>query len=460
MFNAYELLDIREQNLKPIIDCDALPKGFQLKSGTYEIICLEDSCDSAFIYQAINLKTKKFVTIKEFFPKTIMKKNYNQFYSRNPGTFTIELNEKSEANAIYLSELNRCFVEDAKFLEKISNRFSIINAIETFKELGTSYIVLKYNVWPSLNGFLESKYVFNENEINWIVKSLINIVGKLHKKDVIHQSINPKNIYFRDNEILIDGYGTNDYLRDLRIYDSEAYKNNYYGPEVLIHDGIISTWTDVYSIGKIIIDLISSMGENNDYFSGLENIESIQTRERYRICVERSITYNAGDRISDTIEMKKILFGDSKSTMIQRTSKYFVALTALLALIGSVFVLSEQKQTDTSGDYMTIEDTPLVTPQVNVDVDSYFYFITESAKSFRVNEPSVVKWEISNSCAAEYIYVRDVEEGDIMVVELDPKQRNIDVNSYAEKPGIYEISLFYTLNGEIENKKLIVKFEE
>jgi hypothetical protein len=45
------------------------------------------------------------------------------------------------------------FVEEAKYLEKISYGDKAFKIIDVFEDKGTAYVVTNYNEWPSLQDF-------------------------------------------------------------------------------------------------------------------------------------------------------------------------------------------------------------------------------------------------------------------------------------------------------------------
>ncbi len=268
-----------------------------------------------------------------------------------------------------------------------------------------------------------------------------------------------------NSEIVIDNLGSCDFLNDINIYDKDSYQSIYQAPELVTLDSEIGPWTDIYAIGKIIIELISSKAESGDYFEGLKTINDNQTINKYHEAIEKSISFYSKDRIKDASEMKKMLYPDISKKNIYLSSRAFAAVIALLAFISSAYVLSMDKNITSydliaSNENIVIEEeeTPLgpvkILPGSSGDVLNGFKFVTEPFEVINLNKNMFVKWNISNDTKMKSIEV------DNLSFMLNDKQKSFDLSNLDLKTDDYTLTINYEYDGELTKKKIIISIEE
>lgn len=439
MFILQGLEAVKAQNRKSIKHPEALPTDTMLHDNRYTIISVEDICKRAFLYKAYDIVKDRYVSIKEFFPKDAFGMQEELYFVRNLETHCLELKAPNDYKLKQFKNLIDGFVEEAKYLEKISYGDPVLRILDAFEDYGTAYIVSNYNQWPSLQDFIDIKYRFSGEELEWIANELIDSIMRFHKRKIVHRNIHPKNIYLKPGQLIVDSIGTCDFIQDIKLYDTD----NYHAPEVLIPEGVIGTWTDVYAIGKVFIEMITSMTESEDYFAGLETL-SEPRRKKFETMIQHAIVFNHNDRIKDAILLKKELMYDMDTERTFKTPRSMIAAIAMISFL-SCALLIWQYQNDTmlaDDYYIQDEEDPLGSASLE---KKECYFITKDFHVFESGEEQLMIW-----FASERVFISHLEilsDGNrIEMIDLSDRdmEYSLDLDS-----GIYQIKLFYKLNEEV-----------
>ena len=443
MFILQGLEAVKAQNRKNIKHPDALPADTMLNGNRYSILSVEDISDRAFIYKAFDTVKDRYVSIKEFFPKDAFGIQEELYFVRNLETHCLELKSPNSYKIKQFENLIEGFVEEAKYLEKISYGDPVLRILDAFEDFGTAYIVSNYNQWPSLQDYLDVKYRFSEDEVEWIANQLIDSIMRFHKRKIIHRNIHPKNIYLKPGQLIVDSIGTCDFLQDIKLYDSNVYESKYHAPEIMIHNGVIGTWTDVYAIGKVLIDVISMMTESEDYFNGLEML-SESKRERFETVLKRSMIFNHKDRFQDAIVLKKELMYEKDTERVFKTPRSMIAVIAMISFLTcALFVWQYQNDTMMADNfYIFDEEVPLGSASLE---KKECYFITKDFQVFKAGEEQRVLWFASGRVSISHLEISNDKKNDL-ILDLSDKEmeKSLDL-----EPGIYQIKLFYKLNEEV-----------
>ena len=443
MFILQGLEAVKAQNRKYIKHPDALPADTMLYGNRYSILSVEDICDRAFIYRAFDTVKDRYVSIKEFFPKDAFGIQEELYFVRNLETLCLELKSPNNYKIKQFKSLIDGFVEEAKYLEKISYGDPVLRILDAFEDYGTAYIVSNYNQWPSLQDYLDIKYRFSEDEVEWIANQLIDSIMRFHKRKIIHRNIHPKNIYLKPGQLIVDSIGTCDFLQDIKLYDSNIYESKYHAPEIMIHNGVIGTWTDVYAIGKVLIDVISMMTESEDYFNGLDMLSDAK-REKFESVLKRSMVFNHKDRFQDAIVLKKELMFEQDSERVFKTPRSMIAAIAMISFLTcALFVWQYQNDTMMADNfYIFDEEVPLGSPSLE---KKECYFITKDFQVFEAGEEQRIIWFASGKVSVSHLEISSDRKG-VLIVDLSDEDME---KSLELDPGVYQIKLYYKLNEEV-----------
>lgn len=228
----------------------ALPCGSVL-AGKYIIGQVLDVDTYGYLYVSQDYYTKELVTIKEFFPSNITKRD-------------------SKKQVVCCGEeqlfeyLKNCFLKQVFALKSFINNPYIVRAIETFKVNNTIYSVMEYVECISLKEHLLGGKLPWEEAIQ-ILEPVMAALITIHGKGAIHRNITPDNILLTtDGSVKILGFsGSHNFYpkfqnpKDAAIIFSSLPA--YYAPEVYIKHGRPGPWTDIYAVAAILYHMITGI---------------------------------------------------------------------------------------------------------------------------------------------------------------------------------------------------------
>jgi len=455
MFALQCLEDIKTKSSEHIKHSEALPPT-ALLNNRYEILYLETVCERAFVYKAIDLKRDTFVSIKEFFTRDAMGYDEQLYLVRDLETLRVRLMDETPFKVKQYQKMIENFIEEATYFEKVSQGNPVLKIIDTFYDYNTAFIVTNYNKWPSLQDFIDSKYQFDSEELDWISKEIIDIVSRFHKREIIHRNINPKNIYIKPDELLIDSMGICDYLRDMKIFDADSYECKYYAPEIIMHNGTIGIWTDVYAIGKVIIDIIMTMHENGDYFEGL-NMLSNEHKEVYSKMAYNAVQFDHNKRMQSAIEMKKALSFDEELSGYFRTPKMVIAMIAMISFLScTILVWQYNNDTMLADTYMIIEEENVPLGPVIIE-DKPCYFLLDHLV---MTDTSLdIRWLKKDDVIISHLEIINSNK-EILTVDLLESQVSINISSFDLPEDKYLVKLYYKMSEELFSEVMQLEIKE
>lgn len=433
----------------------ALPSGILLNNGKYEIIKLEEITERTFVYKGLSVETGEFVSIKEFFPKESIGIQEQLYFRRDFETNAVCLQDPTEVKENQFKQLLSGYIEEAKYIEKIAFGDPIVKIKDAFEDHQTAYIVTSYNQWPSLDDLIKQNYMFTQDELDMIVKQLLDIVCRFHKRGIIHRNVNPMNIFIRPHEIVVDSLGTSDFLQDIKRYESTDAHHKYYAPEVTIHSGSVGTWSDVYAIGKVMIDIICKMTPSGDYFHGLEELDD-QRRNLYNDVIKDAIYFDHEKRIQSALELKERLYPVFDTSRNYQTPRSMVFLIAFITIISS-FLVVWQYNNDTlmANDEFIIEDeqTPLGAPIGQSPV----FFITKDMATIYEGESFEIRWAKKDTVRMIDYKVISLNKEIMVEGSLDPEAVVKWVDTEGYEKGVYQFIAYYE-DQEVGNS-IILEFQ-
>jgi len=457
MLTLRELEIIKSKSVKRLKHEEALPTTTHLNDDRYEILFLEDICERAFVYKAYDQIDDRFVSIKEFFPRDALGIQEELYFVRHLETLCVELTDNNSVKTKLYEEMLEGFIEEATYMEKISYGDPVLRIINSFRDYNTAYIVTNYNQWPSLDDIIESDRDFTDDEIDWISTSILDILTRFHKRLIVHRNINPKTIYIKPGELILDSIGACDFLQDIKILDADHYKSNYFAPEVMMHDSVIGTWTDIYAFGKVLIDIISSLSDSRDYFDGLDTLELKQANV-YRELIQSCITFDYKKRVQDAGVAKKQLMYDLDMEKAFKTPKSMIAAIAMISFISCMMlVLTYNNDTMVANEYIIIEEEEVPLGSVTIEQEAC-YFVVDNIQVKQDNE-IILRWFVSGAADISHMIVRDVHSNEL-TIDMEEDQNEVDLTSYALNIGAYTIDLYYEVDGDVRVTSMALKILE
>lgn len=215
-------------------------------------------------YMAQDFQSKQRVAIKEFFPDTMA--------SRGQGNSIIPYTGQASDDFNYGKN---AFLEEAKTLSQFVNENGIVHIHSYFEEFGTAYFAMEYIDGVSLQKYIEqSGGKLPWDEAKRILCPVMDALGKVHAKGIIHRDIKPDNIYLtKDGGVKILDFGSARYSMGEKSRSLDVVLTHGFAPrEQYSRHGRQGAYTDVYALaatfyyavtGRKPQDSIDRMDEDN-----------------------------------------------------------------------------------------------------------------------------------------------------------------------------------------------------
>lgn len=189
---------------------------------------------------------KAFV-LKEFFPKSIA-------IRRHKGR--VEPCRPSESERF--SNGLKSFVDEGKTIAKFDH-VNVVSILRCFEGNGTAYLQMPYYEGHTLDQLLTTGGAFTASELNELLWPILDALGYIHSKGVIHQDIKPANIYVTTDfkPILLDFGAARSVLEIQKSGELGAGSIGYAAPEQFDASLPKGPWTDVYGLSATLYRIIS-----------------------------------------------------------------------------------------------------------------------------------------------------------------------------------------------------------
>ena len=204
-------------------------------------------------YLAYDLNMLFPVAIKEYFPVGLAVRDVSERLTNRLTSFT---GEKAE----FYSRGMESFVEEARKLIQFRDYDGIVKVNTLFYENGTAYMVMEYICGKSLKKYLQEKKVpLSEAETLKIMTPVLQILGRVHEKGIIHRDISPDNIMLGDNgKVYLIDFGSARMITGAETKSLEVMLKPGYTPfEQYYSRGKMGPWTDVYAVCATMYRMMS-----------------------------------------------------------------------------------------------------------------------------------------------------------------------------------------------------------
>ena len=228
---------------------NVLPLGTQLQDD-FVVGRALGSGGFGITYLGFDLKLKRPVAIKEYFPRGQCGREDNKV------SIAILSNTSTDDYRCGLTK----FLEEAQTLARFHDVPGIVNVGRFFEANNTGYIVMDYLQGITLQEYLAGrgeKIPFDE-ALN-IMMPILDALKEVHAEDLLHRDISPDNIFItKYKQIkLIDFGAARMAARDHSQNFSIILKEGYAPEEQYRSRGKQGPWTDVYALGATLYRCIT-----------------------------------------------------------------------------------------------------------------------------------------------------------------------------------------------------------
>lgn len=180
------------------------------------------------------------------------------------------------------TDIKSRFKREFNIMQSLNDIEGIVKVYE-FNDVEYYYVMEKAD--KTLENFILDDEL-NENEKKNIICQILEIVSKVHNKNIIHRDINPNNILIFKDKIKISDFGLG---KDFTVLTShQTINTNNYGqydycaPEQIKRLGEARYQSDVFSLGKVINFIMTKDSNNYNHI-----LRSVTEKATYSNFIQR-----------------------------------------------------------------------------------------------------------------------------------------------------------------------------
>ncbi len=228
---------------------DELPPGTRLLFGQFTIESFLNSGGFGIVYLARDSLDRR-VVIKECFPST---------FCRRIGT-TVGARSRQQQDDFRMAVAN--FLQEAVTLSQLSHP-NIVKVHHVFEDNETAYMAMDFVDGPDLLQTVEgSARPLTPKEIVALLHTMLDAIGHVHDKGLLHRDISPDNILLdkaTGRPVLIDfGASRKEVTRKSRAVSGlRVVKDGYSPQEFYVHGSKQMPCSDLYALAASFYHLIS-----------------------------------------------------------------------------------------------------------------------------------------------------------------------------------------------------------
>ncbi|BCG64625.1 MAG: hypothetical protein methR_P2412 [Methyloprofundus sp.] len=192
------------------------------------------------VYLARQLKDQIQVAIKEYLPRKLAHRTWNNQVAAN--------NEESKR---LFAHGRKLFLEEAKVLATLKHP-NIVDVISFFQANATVYLVMTYDYGITLDKLIKDQQIQLSDQ--WFLSvfgSLLNGLRMIHEQKLLHLDIKPANLLIRpNNDVLLLDFGAIQSF-PLATNKSKAHilTKGFSPVEQYASKGVLGPYSDIYAVG-------------------------------------------------------------------------------------------------------------------------------------------------------------------------------------------------------------------
>ena len=208
-------------------------------------------------YVCCDLKLQMRVAIKEYFPQGIVGRI---------STYSTQLTVSGEEQRTLFAAQKERFLLEARILAEFAGDSHIVRISDIFSENNTTYIVMEYVEGITLDEYVKQHGTMSFSAVFRMLKPIMNTLGAIHEKGLIHRDISPANIIIssKGEAKLLDFGAARSYAGQEQSI-SVILKPGYAPFEQYSSHGSQGPWTDIYALCATIYKSITGLVPKNSF---------------------------------------------------------------------------------------------------------------------------------------------------------------------------------------------------
>ena len=268
------------------------------------------------------------------------------------------------------------FLNEGNSIEKIPDIHGIAKVYDCISENETGYVIGEYLEGQTLKEILETGKKFDINEAKQIIMSILQGLMEIHACNVIHYDICPDNIVITtEGEVKLINFGATKYSTSSNSKSLAIILKPGYAPEEQYRSqGEKGPWSDVYATAAVMYRMITGIVPEESVERAM--VDALKVPSELGVKIEKS-TENAllnalnvyqEYRTQSAEKFMNDLQADSVKRVIEKRNKLdngkfpmwakgLVAGLMCVVIVGSIFIIRNQKTGDITSQTITMIDT-------------------------------------------------------------------------------------------------------
>lgn len=174
-------------------------------------------------------------------------------------------NHLVDNEARILSILHRCEVPQWKHLPMLLDRFESAGRLGLLRRKISGFSLERVRMYPT------HKDGVDQRDMIWMLDRALSALGYVHSQGVVHANLQPANILIQplSHNVILDGWGAAVHKPAITGERVNVASSIFSAPEVK-EKGHVGPWSDVYSLGKVLIWLLGGDAESNEIPQSVE----------------------------------------------------------------------------------------------------------------------------------------------------------------------------------------------
>jgi len=213
---------------------------FTILNGQYLVGCLLGEGGFGITYVGMDLRLRRMVAVKEFFPTGVVYRDNAQ--SNAVCVFS------GSGEAIFFHDREK-FLEEAQMLARFDGNPGVVGVKNYFCENGTAYIIMEYVEGITLGALAErcnGRLPFQQ--VLRLLDLPMKTLAEMHRQNTFHRDISPENLMIANGGVvkLIDFGATR--TGDVTKTTFLKVRPGYSALEMYADEGHEGAWSDIYSL--------------------------------------------------------------------------------------------------------------------------------------------------------------------------------------------------------------------
>lgn len=181
----------------------------------------------------------------------------------------------------------------------------------------------------------ETGTLYGQEEALMLMRPVLEAVGKLHKRGILHRDISPENLILSpDGSLTLIDFGAAREYSSLGEENLTVILKQGYAPEEQYRaDGCQGPWTDIYACCAVLYQMVSGIRPQNasdrkqkDELIPLEQLPGIQVASSFSHVIEKGMKLNPEDRWSSIEELLAELYPQTDMSLFAEAQSHHCRL--------------------------------------------------------------------------------------------------------------------------------------